>query len=345
MAGNQNFTTVNNPLNLSGMNSWATITTNRSEVTANGMNSNITINNNQGTVRLMGMNTTVNVDTNNGQIIVGGTNNSIRVGQNNSGCIITATGVNCRVQISRNSGDINLSGVNCNVQVDTDTQQGTLRNNGVNCQVYGNCRVANPPPSPSQYSTPNQNPNFQQYSMSSPFGQNISITTSGNAPGVSFGWMNPSGFSMNLWSGGNGQTQVFTQSSGPGFTMAPNHFQTFTFPNQLQPPPFLNNPSNNPQANDDSDEEEPNNQTSIRNNRRQKVPIDRVQCDPNSRLQEQCSICHETVYKKEADNAYLPCLHWYHLGCIKAWIQRSGNCPVCKHVPEVIYATAIPPNR
>ena len=43
----------------------------------------------------------------------------------------------------------------------------------------------------------------------------------------------------------------------------------------------------------------------------------------------QCSVCMED-YKVDEQVRCLPCQHVYHHDCIVPWLQRHGNCPVCR---------------
>ena len=42
-----------------------------------------------------------------------------------------------------------------------------------------------------------------------------------------------------------------------------------------------------------------------------------------------CMICLEDFKAKEKVTA-LPCIHFFHPNCIKEWIERKNECPVCK---------------
>lgn len=45
--------------------------------------------------------------------------------------------------------------------------------------------------------------------------------------------------------------------------------------------------------------------------------------------QAECSICMADVDIGE-EIAVLPCKHWYHFDCIKAWLTEHDTCPVCR---------------
>ena len=44
-----------------------------------------------------------------------------------------------------------------------------------------------------------------------------------------------------------------------------------------------------------------------------------------------CMICLEDFKSKEKVSA-LPCIHFFHPNCIKEWVERKNECPVCKFV-------------
>eukprot|EP00928_Gymnodinium_smaydae_P086365 TRINITY_DN7041_c0_g2_i1.p1 TRINITY_DN7041_c0_g2~~TRINITY_DN7041_c0_g2_i1.p1 ORF type:complete len:350 (+),score=39.13 TRINITY_DN7041_c0_g2_i1:55-1104(+) len=46
--------------------------------------------------------------------------------------------------------------------------------------------------------------------------------------------------------------------------------------------------------------------------------------------QSTCTICMEE-YKAGDVQKTLPCIHRFHAACIDPWLQRQGECPVCKH--------------
>ena len=47
-----------------------------------------------------------------------------------------------------------------------------------------------------------------------------------------------------------------------------------------------------------------------------------------------CAICLETYVNGDKSIA-LPCIHIFHSNCIKTWLTKHNNCPICKH--EVNY--------
>ena len=43
-----------------------------------------------------------------------------------------------------------------------------------------------------------------------------------------------------------------------------------------------------------------------------------------------CCICLEN-YKNNDETIILPCVHIFHSNCIKHWMKRQDNCPICKN--------------
>ncbi|KAG9487951.1 hypothetical protein GDO78_007647 [Eleutherodactylus coqui] len=61
--------------------------------------------------------------------------------------------------------------------------------------------------------------------------------------------------------------------------------------------------------------------------------------------QEQCCAICCSEYIKDEILTELPCHHLFHKPCVALWLQKSGTCPVCRHVltsllPEVAAATS-----
>ncbi|XP_060617864.2 E3 ubiquitin-protein ligase Praja-2 isoform X1 [Anolis sagrei] len=54
--------------------------------------------------------------------------------------------------------------------------------------------------------------------------------------------------------------------------------------------------------------------------------------DHNAVGQEQCCAICCSEYIKEEIVTELPCHHFFHKPCITLWLQKSGTCPVCRHV-------------
>lgn len=52
---------------------------------------------------------------------------------------------------------------------------------------------------------------------------------------------------------------------------------------------------------------------------------------------EQCAICQEDLNKRHGDSAYIDCMHWYHFDCIKPWLSRKSECPICKHPTNQVF--------
>jgi len=46
--------------------------------------------------------------------------------------------------------------------------------------------------------------------------------------------------------------------------------------------------------------------------------------------QESCCVCMEDFQNNEKVRT-LPCLHFFHTGCIDKWLVRNRTCPVCKY--------------
>ena len=47
---------------------------------------------------------------------------------------------------------------------------------------------------------------------------------------------------------------------------------------------------------------------------------------------ESCSICLEIAGERKVNR--LICGHIFHSECVIDWMERKGNCPVCRNVPE-----------
>ncbi|XP_018414817.1 PREDICTED: E3 ubiquitin-protein ligase Praja-2 isoform X2 [Nanorana parkeri] len=57
--------------------------------------------------------------------------------------------------------------------------------------------------------------------------------------------------------------------------------------------------------------------------------------------QEQCCAICCSEYIKDDILTELPCHHLFHKPCVTLWLQKSGTCPVCRHVlPSVLPETA-----
>ncbi|NXJ02089.1 PJA2 ligase, partial [Psophia crepitans] len=53
--------------------------------------------------------------------------------------------------------------------------------------------------------------------------------------------------------------------------------------------------------------------------------------------QEQCCTICCSEYVKDEIITELPCHHLFHKPCITLWLQKSGTCPVCRHVLEPVF--------
>lgn len=49
----------------------------------------------------------------------------------------------------------------------------------------------------------------------------------------------------------------------------------------------------------------------------------------NENYKETCSICQDE-YKKKNTILILPCNHAFHLKCLKPWLKKNANCPICR---------------
>ncbi|XP_075692886.1 E3 ubiquitin-protein ligase Praja-2 isoform X2 [Rhinoderma darwinii] len=67
--------------------------------------------------------------------------------------------------------------------------------------------------------------------------------------------------------------------------------------------------------------------------------------EQNLEGQEQCCAICCSEYMKDEILTELPCHHLFHKPCVTLWLQKSGTCPVCRHVltsllPEASAATS-----
>lgn len=60
------------------------------------------------------------------------------------------------------------------------------------------------------------------------------------------------------------------------------------------------------------------------------LPQITMQDDPSG--QEQCCAICCCEYVKDEIATQLPCHHMFHKICVTLWLQKSGTCPVCRHV-------------
>lgn len=47
-----------------------------------------------------------------------------------------------------------------------------------------------------------------------------------------------------------------------------------------------------------------------------------------------CSICYYNIKEEEQINL-LPCKHIFHCDCIKEWLLKEKNCPMCKQELQI----------
>lgn len=48
-----------------------------------------------------------------------------------------------------------------------------------------------------------------------------------------------------------------------------------------------------------------------------------------SDVKAECSICMDAV-ELDTEVTVLPCTHWFHFDCIKAWLSQHNTCPHCR---------------
>lgn len=56
--------------------------------------------------------------------------------------------------------------------------------------------------------------------------------------------------------------------------------------------------------------------------------------------QEQCCTICCSEYVEGEIITELPCHHLFHKPCVILWLQRSGTCPVCRHVLAPVHPEA-----
>ncbi|XP_038661056.1 E3 ubiquitin-protein ligase Praja-2 isoform X1 [Scyliorhinus canicula] len=68
------------------------------------------------------------------------------------------------------------------------------------------------------------------------------------------------------------------------------------------------------------------------------APKETIECLPQvaisekqNGLEQSCAICC-SEYVKEEKVTELPCHHLFHRPCVTLWLQKSGTCPVCRHI-------------
>ena len=78
-----------------------------------------------------------------------------------------------------------------------------------------------------------------------------------------------------------------------------------------------------------------NNNNNIRDrnaNNNNQLPFPEIVIEDINKLDEanrSCTICLEDFVVNEKVVA-LPCLHYFHKKCIKKWMERKKECPICK---------------
>ena len=58
-----------------------------------------------------------------------------------------------------------------------------------------------------------------------------------------------------------------------------------------------------------------------------KKKIDKEMLGPEGKAE--CSVCMDDVVLDEEVVA-LPCSHWFHEACVKAWLSEHNTCPICR---------------
>ena len=92
-----------------------------------------------------------------------------------------------------------------------------------------------------------------------------------------------------------------------------------------------NNRNNNERINDNNNERN-NDNNNINNNNNIGDMLEEIYISQNiidKAENKQCPICLEE-YSIENKICYLPCFHFFHSECIKNWLKKSNNCPLCK---------------
>ena len=55
----------------------------------------------------------------------------------------------------------------------------------------------------------------------------------------------------------------------------------------------------------------------------------KYKCDEENNNNEQCSICLDEFIENET-LFQLNCQHYYHEKCLKDWLKKNRNCPICR---------------
>ena len=51
----------------------------------------------------------------------------------------------------------------------------------------------------------------------------------------------------------------------------------------------------------------------------------------DSRKETECAICLEEFQRNDIIKEFYKCKHIFHKECLKNWLKRSNECPLCKH--------------
>ena len=51
----------------------------------------------------------------------------------------------------------------------------------------------------------------------------------------------------------------------------------------------------------------------------------------DSRRETECAICLEEFKRNDIIKEFYKCKHIFHKECLKSWLKRSNECPLCKH--------------
>ena len=98
-----------------------------------------------------------------------------------------------------------------------------------------------------------------------------------------------------------------------------------------------NQNNNNINVNNDDDDEENNENLSEFDKKKQNLflEMDEYQYKHiqkyESRKETECAICLEEFKGIDIIKAFYKCEHIFHKQCLKSWLKRSNQCPLCKH--------------
>ena len=51
----------------------------------------------------------------------------------------------------------------------------------------------------------------------------------------------------------------------------------------------------------------------------------------DSRKETECAICLEEFQRNDIIKEFYKCKHIFHKECLKNWLKRSNECPLCKY--------------